>query len=435
MVNKEERIRWNYYRGILFLALPVLLAVGPEPAWSRENILSGSFGLRQEYDSNIHLTATDRRSSWYTVLAPGFLYRSRAPKNQFQLGYNLGFRHNHTTGGESLEHNLLLQGDAEFSPRWQAGIMNRFYLSDDSDFAGDPIPDVDPELSPRRERERFRLNVFSVHSDYQFSRHGTLNLGYDNRILRNKAGTRDDYIRHHPNVTVGYQLSKRWATEVGYGYIRGDFDQGDDLETHAADLRMIYQHSHQSQFSVSYGYNQTDYRGETPDYRLHSANGNWTRHLDPHTTMAVTVGGTRVKRANREDSDFLAGSAELTREFQRGSISLGGSAGVEEMQFTGGDEGDLSRFRQVRISGNRQLLERLRGDVRLSWRQNDFIDRPVANRERIYDAGCGLAYILGQGYELSTRYRFRELDVRDGDGYEDHRVYLELSFVRDFFKW
>ena len=431
-------MRGNYrWVRSLVLALPVLLLAGPESSWARENMLSGSLALRQEYDSNTNLSARDRRSGWYSVLAPGFTYSSRGPRDQLQIGYNLGFKWNHSDSEESLEHDFLIRGDTELSPRWQAGFLNRFYLSDDSDYAGAPIPEVDPELSARRERERFQLNIFSVHSNHRFAEHGDLKLGYENRILRNREGTRDDYTRHHPNLTVGYQLNEQWRTEAGYGYIRGDFDREDDLETHAADLRLVYQHSHRDQFFAGYGFNETTYKGITPDYRLHSLTGGWSRQFDPHTTLSTSAGVTRVKRDNRSDSDYLALAAELTRQFLWGAISLAGAAGIDERQFNGGDEEDLARYRQVRLSGNRQLRERLRGDLAFSWRENDFIDRVANDRERIYEAHGGLAYALGRDYEISTRYRYKELDVRDSndDGYQDHRLMLEFRVIRDLFKW
>jgi hypothetical protein len=429
-------MRGNYcWWRFLALAFPILLVAGPEPGWARENMLSGTLALRQEYDSNTNLSATDRRSSWYSVLAPGVLFSSRGPTDQFELGYNLGFKWNHSESEESLEHDFLLRGSKEFSPRWQAGVMNRFYLSDDSDYAAIPIPDVDPELSPRRERDRFRLNIFSVHSDHVFAQYGDLKLGYENRILRHSSATNDDYTRHHPNLNVGYQLSQKWRSEVGYGYVRGDFDREDDLESHLADLRFLYQATHRDRFSLSYGFNRTTYRGPTGDYRLHNLVGGWMRHFDIHTTLTTSAGFTRTERQRHDDHNYLSMAAELNREFRRGALALSGRTGVDEMQFTGGDAGDLSRFRQVRLSGNRQLLERLRADLGLSWRQNDFIDRPDLGRERIYEAFCGLAYALGRGYEVSTRYRYKELDVRNGNGYEDHRLFLELRVVRDLFKW
>ncbi|WP_041718905.1 hypothetical protein [Desulfurivibrio alkaliphilus] len=121
----------------------------------------------------------------------------------------MGFRKNHTTGGESLDHNFLLSGEKAHSARRQTAVVNRFYVSDDSDFGDEPVADVDPQLSPRRTRERFLLNTFSLNSRYQFAARGTVTMAYENRVLNNRVGTRDDYMRHHPRLIVSYGFSPR----------------------------------------------------------------------------------------------------------------------------------------------------------------------------------------------------------------------------------
>jgi len=425
----------SYCRGWILLPA-VLFVVVPDHVSARENMLSGSMGLRQEYDSNTNLSATDELSSWSSVLSPGLRLTSRGPTDQLEVGYNLGLKKNHTDNENSIDHNFLLKGESKISPRWQAGVLNRFYLSDDSNYAGTPLPEVDKELSARRERSRFSLNTFSVHSDYQFAQDSTLTMSYENRMLDNKTEGLDDFIRHNPGLLLGCKLNQQWRTEVGYNYIRGEFDLADDLETHAGNLRMIYQANPLNQFSVGYNVNQTSYQGPTEDYRLHNIIGGWTRNLDPQTTFTATVGQAMLDRKNESTRNIFTYSVELRRKLQQGSISIRGKGGIDEMQFSGGDQEGLSRYRQLGISGSYQLDARLLADLALSWRDNDFIDNPAAGREKIYQASCGLSYGLTSWCQVATRYLFKELDVDDtSGGYQDHRLTLELKGTYDMLKW
>ena len=426
---KSYRWKWVFLPAVLFIAIP-------DHSSARENMLTGSLGLRQEYDSNTNLSANEPLSSWSSVLSPGLRLTSRSPTDQLEVYYNLGFKKNHTASENSINHDFLLRGDSKISSRWQAGVLNRFYLSDDSTYAGAPIPDVDKDLSARLDRTRFSLNTFSAHSDYQFAQDSTIIISYENRVLDNKTEGADDFIRHNPGLLVGYKLNQQWRTEVGYNYTRGEFDLADDLETHAGNLRMIYQATPLNQFSVAYIVNQTSFQGPTADYRLHSIIGGWTRNIDHQTTFTATAGQTILDRQHESTLNIFSYSADLRRKLQRGSISISGKGGIDEMHFSGGDQEGLSRYQQLGVSGSYQLAAKILADLALSWRENDFIDNPALGREKIYQASCGLSYGLTSWCQLSTRYQFKELDADNAnDGYQDHRFVLELKGTYDMLKW
>ncbi|ADH86430.1 outer membrane beta-barrel protein [Desulfurivibrio alkaliphilus] len=231
-------------------------------------------------------------------------------------------------------------------------------------------------------------------------------------------------------------INTRWQTEVAAGYIRGDFDRADDLETYTGNWQIIHRPSVRNRFTLGYGYNQTNYREDTPDYRLHSLSSGWTHHLNPHTSLTLSGGVTRLERRDQASHDHSTYALGLQRQLQRGSLSLSGSRGIDERQFSGGDEGDLVRYRQVNAAGRYQLTARLHADLTLSRRDNDYVDRPLEYRERIHEAGFGLNYRLGQNYTIATRYRFRELDTDENLGdYQVHRWFVELSGTYPLMQW
>lgn len=433
-MKKKYRWKWMLLPATLFVVVPT-------PGIARENTLTSSIGLTQEYDSNMNLTDTDRLTGWSSIISPGLQLTSLGTTDQLKVSYELGLKRNHATDEDSINHDFLLQGDSKLSSLWKVGVLNRFYLSDDSNYAGTPVPEVDKNLSDRRDRVRFSLNTFSVNSDYQFAPDSTIVMSYENRILDNRSEGEnlDDYTRHNPNLLLGYQLNRQWRSEVGYSYIRGEFDQADDLETHIGKLRMIYQATPINQLFAGYNINQTTYQGPTEEYRIHNIFGGWKRNLGPQTIFTVTAGQAILDRQHNSTLNIFSYSADLQRKLQRGSIFISGKGGIDEMQFSGDANEGLSRYHELGLGGNYQLMEKLLADLALSWRENDFIDNSSVGRERIYQANCGLSYGLTSWCQISTRYFFTELkeletEATNGD-YQDHRMMLELKGSYDVFKW
>lgn len=420
----------------LFMAL--LLLLGPTAGWSRDNSLTAELALRQEYDSNIFLQDRNEQSGWYTTIAPGFRLESRAPLNRVLLSYSPGLKRNHDQGSQQVDHDFLLLGTMEPSPRWQLEGFNRYYLADDNDYRGTPLPDIDQQLSARLERRRLARNTFSLRGKYSFAPEGTLTLAYENRLLDHRTGTGDDYVRHHPSVILDWPLASQWLLRAGYGYIRGEFDQADDLTTHTADLRAQYRLSPTQNLFVAYGLNHSTYQGVSPDYRIHRFTGGWNMLWDQRTTLTAELGLVALDRQQHDNSQDITFALTIDRRWQRGYLSLSGRGGVDQMQFSGGDEDDLSRYRQLQLNGRYRLAERLGADLGFSVRENDFAALAGgAGKERIYQFNSGLAWAFSRHYEAALRYLYKELHVAEpGTGsYRDHRVFLELRAAWDLWKW
>jgi len=413
-----------------------LLLTLPTPGWGRENIMKGSLSLRQEYDSNINLSPNNERSSWYSIISPGLHLTSQGQQDKIEASYNLGLKKNYEADDNSIEHSLMLRVERKISSLWQVSALNRYYLSDDSAYGGMPVAEVDRELSARRERSRFALNTFSTRSDYQYAMGGNLGLSYENRMLDSKDDSRDDFVRHSPALLLSHRLNQQWRIDGGYTYVNGDFDQADDLQTHTGNIRLNHTLSPHTQLYGGYNLSRTTYDGPTSDYLLHVMNGGWMWQFDQQTKLAASLGYATVDRDSGSDSDGFTYSLDFSRQFQRGSIAITGKGGIDEMQFSGGDVGGLSRFRQLGISGTYQLAERLSAKLAFSFRRNEFIDSLSTNVDKIIQASSGLSYTLTSQYQLSVNYQYKELDaVTDNDGYEDHRLALELKGTYDLSKW
>ena len=64
-----------------------------------------------------------------------------------------------------------------------------------------------------------------------------------------------------------------------------------------------------------------------------------------------------------------------------------------------------------------------------------FREESIFKRD-IYEAGGSLAYTFLQWYTASLRYTYRNQDSeRINDSYDEHRVFLTLSFQKELFRW
>ncbi len=425
-------LRWQRRSGLAFATL--LLCLLPNIVMGRENLVSGSLTLRQEYDSNQDLTETDRRDAWLTTLLPGVEWSSRGPRDQWLLKYQAGLKKNHESGENKLDHDLLLQADKQFSSRWQAGLTNRFYHSDDPDYGGTAIEDVEEPISDRQTRGRFRTNNLGVNTTYQYGHDSNLGMGYNNVFLKSSGTDRDDFVRHNPYLDLAHQFNKNWRTEVGYAFIRGQFDESDDLKTHQGSLRLLLRATPHSQLFVDYTINETRYQGLSTDYLLHTGNTGTITDLGPHTTLEANVGLTAVERRGLDNLSTFSYAADLVHLLEQGRLSFGGQGGIDEMQFSSNGD-SLVRYWQVEGSASRQLMQGVHADLALAVRHNKYIDRPTTELEKIYQSNLGLTYTFARWYQVSLRYLFKQLDGESDNDYDRHHIFLELRLNRDLFNW
>lgn len=412
----------------------LLFCIPPNSALGRENLISGSLTLRQEYDSNLDLTETDRRDAWLTTLLPGVEFSSRGPRDQLRLNYKAGLKKNLDSGENKLDHDLLLQADKQFSFRWQAGLTNRFYHSDDPDYGGTAIENVEEPISDRQTRGRFRTNNLSVNTAYQYGRDSNLAMGYNNVFLKSSGTDREDFVRHNPYLDLGHQFNKNWRAEVGYTFIRGEFDQSDDLKTHQGSLRLLLRTTPHSQLFAGYTINETRYQGVSTDYLLHMGNTGTIIELSPHTTLEADVGLTAVERQRLDNLTTFSYAVDLVRLLEKGRLTLGGQGGIDEMQFSSNGD-SLVRYWQVEGSAGHQLAQGLRADLALAVRHNKYIDRAATELEKIYQSNLGLTYSFARWYQISLRYLFKQLEGESNSDYDRHHIFLELRLNRNLFNW
>jgi hypothetical protein len=421
-----------------FIVVLVFMLAGPGEAIARVGTLGGSISILHEYDSNIHLTERNEKGGWFTTIYPSLVYTSEAATNNLSFGYAPGLRYDHNENEIEVDHYLTLEGDRRLSDHFLLKFRDRYIRSDDYTYF--VLEHVQQEgagvhLSGERVRRQYWVNSISLEGDYEYARDSGLGVGYSNRILQNDTARLDDYMRHQAFMTIDHRFNRHWGTRLSYDYIRGDFDNTEDIDQHLAGVTVKYNTSPRQIFFGAYQYTDSRYEQRENDYQLHRGDLGWQRNLNKHSTVAAWTGASYLEREAASNEYAFNYAVSLAREIKRGKLSIGGRGGMDELHFNAIDrEKGLSRFWSFRGSFDYLLDKDLSGNTYLSYRNDDFLDNDLEDRSFV--GGVTVSYSFQRWYALSIGYGFRQLRTdRQVDDYQDHRAYVQLSAGKEIARW
>ena len=229
--------------------------------------------------------------------------------------------------------------------------------------------------------------------------------------------------------------------------------------TTVLDILTLPQHP----LSLEYDLAVIDYEAESQaDTEIHTALLGWSWEASDKLTLSLGAGPTYQRSDGGEDSWDYAVRFDVKYQLEKSSFQLSGESGTEVKNFTGTDNNGLTNFWEARAVYSRELLEALAMSLFVSYNYDDqetpslatpdaSIDTESANSdltdvtadplstslvtEKVALGGT-LTYTFWQWYSANLSYTFSSQDGDDAaDVYDEHRVLLNLSMHRDFFKW
>lgn len=408
-----------------------LICLAP-PSQAEQTVLSGGATLRQEYDSNIYRTNRDRVSEWTTSFSPSLALVDSGQHHSLFLEYSPSVVYSQLTDSERWDHQVAALLERELTKRLTFHVRDTFIRAED------PYNDADVgiELSDSRGRNRYWTNNATAGLDYAYAKESFLKLSYANLILDNKDDTVDDYVKHTSGVSLQHQFTPHWQTELNYFFTKGNFELEDDLETHAGDAYLSFHPSAQGKIFVHGGYTATRYVGLQEDYDLIRGSVGFAHQFSSTFDWGVEGGVVTMDRDVSEDQDTFYYQGELNKKFQHGLLSFSGEGGVDDQQFDGTSERDLSRYWQVAGEFEYKLAESLTANLGCTYRQDKYWERTPEEKEDELLAEASLSYAFGRWYTARLWYAYSRRDAdNESRCYDDNRVFLELGFNKEFFKW
>lgn len=246
----------------------------------RENVLSGSLSIRQEYDSNIFQQDTNEEEQWATVLAPKLSLVSTGEKDALSItaGSDLsggwsdlaggengqgqsGFTWNHRLDESYFAQTLSAEGHRQISQNFRITVSDNYNYYDNA-----PQADMDQNLSiterfqrvGRYEQAEVARLLFPeltytpddylyvlTELDRRFSQAGAITQQEVERYLSNTEGRRRSSDNEF-SIGAEYEFARDSLLTLGYRYFAND--------DRSANISEYYEHS--PSVGLSYRFNQ-----------------------------------------------------------------------------------------------------------------------------------------------------------------------------------
>ncbi len=436
----------------------------------------------------------DRRNY---ILQPRISFFSTGINDVFELTAAPALNYDDLYSTTDIDWDLRLRGEKNLTKNWNFGVINQFYQGDDpvrdnelqtaviSPATGEVV--VEPTqvgvpadtgnitLTDRVARHRYYRNDLNLTTGYTYAQDSVIGGGYRYGILRNEdseAGGYTDYDRHDGILNLSYRFTQQWQAEADGQYIKGVFDDttvvvtngdnaaalpldSDDLEEYNFRGKVNYTHTPHLNYFTQYRYLSTDYKSELrEDYNINEMLLGVDYAVSQHLQLTLSAGPVIGSFENTStDTDYSLYGA-LSWAFMRGTLNVVAEKGYDQSNFDGRRSG-LTGFWHAGVSFDYQLTEKLQAVLSTSYWNNDRMQYTASNvvivdpespefgqtvyTEKSYDAGASLTYTFARWYQLAGGYRYynheSDLTTDVGGNYDEHRLFVQLSFAHELFRW
>ncbi|WP_267927608.1 outer membrane beta-barrel protein [Desulfolithobacter dissulfuricans] len=489
--------KWGVGRYAIVMVCAAGMFLVAREARARSNIFIGDLSVSYNFTERDYADGAvvaensgDRRE--YTV-SPRLTWSSRGETDLFELSYAPGFMYDDLGYTTRLDHSFILRAEKQMSRRWSVSLDDTFFLGDDpvreealatTEITAPDATTVEPPpedgapvatedtFQPVDERvgtREYWRNTASLQTGYSYGQGRQFTTGYTLSMLRNNSdsqGGYTEYDRHEVMARVGHRFDARWSTDVSGQYTVGLFKEptdvtatgtaelSNDLKEYSASARVGYQWSTHATVFLQDSSVRTDYDSDLrSDSWAHNVSLGVDYAFDRHLSMSVG-GGVSLSRLDGQswDTDYNF-SASLRRELLHASWSVYLNNAYDVQNFDGQGSG-LTRTWEVggeyshRFSENLSLslsaaysdarrMQRTYEDLLAAYEAGAAIAEDSDYHEKNYSAGVSLAYSFRRWYSLSLGYRYAkyETDLADTPDYDEHRVFVQLTASKDFFRW
>ncbi|WP_456387828.1 transporter [Desulfolithobacter sp.] len=473
----------------VFFAAPVVHA--------RSNIFIGDLSVsynftERDYEDGVNV-AEDTGDRREYMVSPRLTWSSRGETDLFEFSYAPGLMYDDLGYTTRLDHSFILRAEKQMSRRWSVSLDDTFFLGDDpvreealatteitapDATTVEPLPEdgapvaTEDTFQPVDERvgnREYWRNTASLRTGYSYGQGRQFTSGYTLSMLRNRSdspGGYTEYDRHEVMARVGHRFDARWSTDVSGQYTVGLFKEptdatasataelSNDLKEYSASARVGYQWSTHATVFLQDRSVRTDYDSDLrSDSWAHNASLGVDYAFDRHLSLSMSAGVSLSRLDGQSwDTDYNV-SATLRRELLHASWSVYLNSGYDVQNFDGQGSG-LTRTWEVggeyshQFSENLSMslsaaysdarrMQRTYEDLVAAYAASAVIAEDADYHEKNYSAGVSLDYSFMRWYSFSLGYRYAkyENDLTDTPDYDEHRVFVQLTARKDFFRW
>jgi hypothetical protein len=390
-----------------------------------------SIAVSETYDDNLYLIPTNEISDYITAVTPSIDLDILAEKTDFSFNYAPSFAfYNDHSENDTTRHLAIVNWGQDLTEHMRFDLSERFYESEE------PLEYDQTIQGARGTREPYWRNTFDAGLQFLFGPDNTLTLGYAQNYLKNEEPNVDDGRIQTPSATLAYWFDTKNGVELEYQHTKADFwrDAGlaqDDYTGDAVGLRYARRFSPQTSVFVRYGFTTRDFDGLTEDYDVQEGAAGFEHSFSPQTSLSLSGGFFSQDRDGSEGQDGPVYDVLLTRRFERGQFTLGGTGGWYE-SFLDAERRGFTEYHSGNARIEYQISERFEFYAGGSYRRA----RDDTSREWNTlrgDAGITWDFFRNLSLSLDYRYADRDDDI-DREDYTSNRIMLSLKASK-LYRW
>ncbi len=438
----------NPSNSFLYFLISFLILIIPSFVWAEFEIkdllsyLKPYITLEEEYNSNINLTARDRKDDFITTVSPGLkistLPRSpvtgefqRAPTAEEKFGLDMDFRAGLVYYGKEEDNNYTsLNGtlSAWYSPTRYLTFRLRDYLIRSNEIRETDYSPVAVEgqtlISRTVRRVVYIRNVFEPSIQYQFGRYNLFSINYKNNIYNIQSRTGRDSVENSINPKIAYWFDIRNGLSFDYTFTSGDFERSADLTGHSVTGRYTYRFNPRTSVFAEYNYLNRDFDSPSIDYEVHRPSAGIEHAFSPTLNGRAQLGYFRQKPDRGSSTGGLYYEIFLSQREQKTIYTVSFQGGFTEEYFTAENPGFMKTHRLLGTVSHRFLKNMTLG-ARGSFER---VKYSALEKDRIWGVSLNGSYEifrwLGLSLELSHRENNSNISERD---YSEYRGIFRIT--------
>ncbi len=409
----------------LLSALLSLFPLIASNAFAVETSFTPRLVLSGEYTDNLDRTPDNEEEDYIMTASPGFTLGFRGVPAELTIDYNPAYVHyDKNDDRDHWRHFAALTGN------WRAARHTQFDLRHTLIVSEDPLDD-EGTSTVEGGQNRYMRNSGEVSVVNQFGRANSIELGFDYSLLENSENDLEDSQRYNPyGDFTWWFIGNQYGMSLRLDYVNGAFEESDDFDSYVGRFRLMKRFSRKFNMFLQYIYGETDYDGETENYKVHNPAIGFDYVAGEHTNISLAVGyGIRERELSENDEGLIVtGDVETAWIYPRGAISVTATSGYTQDTFSTENLG-FYMYSGAEVRAEYGFTRRFSGDLFGIYRYAQYLDQDPKIEDNVYSGGAGLEYQPLRWMSIRLEYRHRTFtsteDIRE---YAENRAMLSVRF-------
>lgn len=342
-----------------------------------------SLSLSGEYNDNVFLAKTAKKSDFITYVTPSAYFSLGSGNAQLSGNYSPSFSYYSSHSDlNKLSHSADVQGLLSLSDKTSVTLNDAFVLSNEPQSLS-----AFQDLGPIRNKVERRVNNLSS--------------------------------------SISCKIRDNLVYLLGGSYLDTDFKGAgmNDAKTYSGNMSVTYMSSERSSFSITARYTKYNYTitndAQSQDYTLGA-----THKLTPTLSVGITggVSNTKVENTGKQTSGF-SGGADVSKGFEKGNATLS----FRQSVVPGLEDGVPLRSQVISLSLSRNITNLLNASALASYTKYKS-SGTAANDSDEARLGANMLYNINSWAGLSLSYNFVDFKdkVDSARDYKNNIVMLSL---------